>query len=446
MTSKQRSLTNRIILLSGIWIIMALVGTGVVLLKFYRDHIIDHYDSHVLMHMEEMVSAASLSPNGELALAYPPSDPRYQVSFSGWYWEIRHRGRVLARSPSLMGQSIDLSTLQAPDHDEAQVISGPDGAPLRVRTMQVPSGVPGEQLLLVASAPMLGVRDDVTDITEHVTVSFTVLALGLILAVALQIRLALQPIKRISDGISDIHQGRTEQITGEFPRGLQPLVDELNHLVEHNSVLLRRARNQLGDLAHSIKNPLTVINNEARSMGTSQGSLILKQSADIAASVDHHLSRARAFGTTNVLGTVSRVRPVAEDLVFAMQRIHKKKDLDFDLNGLGDCIVRCEAQDLEEMLGNLLDNACKWAGSRVIVHCRREGDQSLVFVEDDGPGIPKEKMSQVLQRGQRLDESMEGHGLGLGIVQDLLELYRGELELGQSRFGGLSACLKLPGR
>jgi len=445
MSSKTRSLTNRIVLLSGIWVVMALVGTGVVLIQFYKDHIISHYDAHVMMHMEEMVGAASLTPDGELSLAYPPSDPRYHVENSGWYWEIRHRGRVLASSPSLAGAQLDLTELQKPEHSNSQVIDGPDGEPIRVKMMQVSSGIPGEQLLLVSSAPMLGVRDDVTDVAEHMAVAFAVLAIGLLFAVMLQIRLALRPIKQISEGISDIHQGKIDQIEGEFPRGLQPLVDELNHLLDHNSVLLRRARNQLGDLAHSVKNPLTVINNEARSMGTPQGSLILQQSADIASSIEHHLSRARAFGTTNVLGSRARVRPVAEDLEFAMKRIHQKKHLDFDLSGIGNCSVRCETQDLEEMLGNLLDNACKWANGKVYVHCTCVDGHSCIYVEDDGPGIPDDKMEQVLQRGQRLDESMEGHGLGLGIVQDLVELYRGRLSLGKSAHGGLRACLELPG-
>ena len=445
MIPKSKSLTNRIVLLSGIWVIMALVGTGAVLLNFYRDHIASHYDAHVMMHMEEMVAAASLSESLELVLAYPPSDPRYHVEYSGWYWEIIHRGRVLASSPSLGGATIDLSGIRAADHAGTRILDGPNGSPLRVQTMRIPAGVPGEQLLLVASAPMLGIQDDVIDVAEHMAVAFSVLGIGLLLAVVLQIRIALKPIRDISERIGEIHQGKANTVEGEFPRGLQPLVDELNNLMDHNSVLLRRARNQLGDLAHSIKNPLTVINNEARSMSTERGPLILKQTADIASSVDHHLSRARAFGTTNVLGSRVRIKPVAEDLVFALKRIYKDRDLDFDLSGLGDCAVRCEAQDLEEMLGNLMDNACKWSKGRVIVHCQGMKGRRHLYVEDDGPGIPEDKIEQVMQRGQRLDESREGHGLGLSIIQEIVEMYRGNLTLGRSGYGGLSARLDLPG-
>ena len=204
--------------------------------------------------------------------------------------------------------------------------------------------------------------------------------------------------------------------------------------------------NQLGDLAHSIKNPLTVINNEARSMENSEtGRLILKQTSDISDSVNHHLSRARAFGTTNVLGSRAKVKPVAEDLAFALQRIYKKRGIEFELNGLDSCLVRCEVQDLEEMLGNLMDNACKWAKSRVVVHCSGATGRCHIYVEDDGPGIPEDKIEQVLRRGQRLDESTHGHGLGLSIVQELVDLYQGTISLSTSRYGGLCVKLDLPG-
>ena len=445
MIGKSKSLTFRIILLSGTWIIMALVGTGAVLLNFYRNHIESHYDAHVQMHMEEMISAARLADDGELELAYAPSDPRYQVRHSGWYWEIRHGDQTLASSPSLDGATIDLGEIMAAEHAGAQVTTGPANNPLRIQTMKIPAGIPGEHLTLVASAPMVGITDDVIDVAEHMAISFSILGLGLLLAVVLQIRIALKPLQDISKGISDIHQGNADEVEGEFPRDVQPLVNELNNLLEHNSVLLRRARNQLGDLAHSIKNPLTVINNEARGMRTEKGPLILKQTADIAASVDHHLSRARAFGTTKVLGSRTKVKPVAEDLVFALKRIYKYRNLMFDLSGLGDCAVRCETQDLEELLGNLMDNACKWTKTRVIVHCKCHAGRCYLIVEDDGPGIPEDQMETVLQRGQRLDESKQGHGLGLGIIQDHVELYRGKLTLSQSGYGGLCAELNLPG-
>ncbi|MEJ2400393.1 MAG: sensor histidine kinase [Xanthomonadales bacterium] len=441
----RRSLAARIVALTGVWIAIALVAAGIMLWSFYQSHVEEHYDAHVRMHMEEMVAAARLNSDGSLTLAYQPSDPRYQILHSGWYWEIRQRGRILARSPSLGEDEIKLPEKSFSENRDAVILMGPADKELRVQTRLVPAGSSGEQLLLVSSAPMTRVTDDVDHIVEHMVPTLALLAGVLLIAVVFQVRLTLRPINDISRGISAIHQGRDERISGEFPVEIQPLVDELNNLVEHNATLLRRARNQLGDLAHSIKNPLTVINNEARSMDSDKGRLILARTGDIQDSVDHHLTRARASGTTNVLGARVKIRAVAEDLVFALQRIYQDRKLRFNLDDIRQCAVRCEAQDLEEMLGNLMDNACKWARSEVAVSCRPSNGDTLVTVEDDGPGIPADEISRVMQRGQRLDESTQGHGLGLGIIQDIVELYNGKLELGVSKLGGLRADLTLPG-
>jgi len=440
----KKSLTFRIILLSSFWILMALMLTALLLLFYYRDHISKHYDAHVFMHLEEMVAASHLTANGELQLSYYPSDPRFDILYSGWYWEIRHHGKVLGHSHSLGGESLDLEGLRVQEGTRIHEITGPKQEHLRIQTVEIPAGPAGERLMLVATAPMLRITDDVIDIAEHMLMSFIVLAAVLILAVVLQVRVALKPLRAVSSGIADIRDGRAEKIEGDFPGELKPLVDELNNLLEHSAVLLKRARNQVGDLAHSIKNPLTVINNEAGRMEQGQKELLLKQTRDIAASVEHYLRRARAFGTENVLGTRSQIKPAVEDLAFVMRRIYKDRNLEIDLSGLGNCSFRGDAQDLEEMLGNLLDNACKWANRRVIVHCRSCENRVRIAVEDDGPGIPELTAEVVLKRGGKLDDSVAGHGRGLGIVRDISELYGGTLTLSRSGYGGLCAELDIP--
>lgn len=440
-----KSLTFRIIALSSIWIILALVATSLLLWYYYQDHIGKHYDAHVFMHLEEMVTASKLAPDGSFKLDFHPSDPRFQELNSGWYWETRVAGETLERSPSLGGNSLDLVEAHAAEDHRVQVISGPNQQDLRVQTLEISKGLRGEKILLLASAPNMRIEDDVIDIAEHMLVSFIVLGAGLILAVVFQIRLALKPLHAISREITNIHEGKSDRLQSVFPREVQPLVDELNNLLEHNAVLLKRARNQLGNLAHSIKNPLTVINNEAHALDDPQKERILDQAQDISKSVDHYLVKARASGADSILGTRANIRSVTEDLVFAMQRLYKDRNLEFDTSGLSNCSFRGEAQDLEEMLGNLMDNACKWARERVVVTCRPHQNRCLLIVEDDGPGIPEEQLEKVLERGQQLDESMHGHGLGLGIVQDLVELYDARLTLKASPLGGLAAELELPG-
>jgi signal transduction histidine kinase len=441
---KPRSLALRITVFSGAWILVTLVITALLLVYFYFDHSAQHYDEHVAMHMEELLEASVYRPDGQFFLAYNPSDPRYHDLDSGWYWEARQAGATLARSPSLGSNRLDLGAIEPSTELSIHELTGPGDVMLRVHMLKVENNAGAEPLVLLASAPMTGVKDDVVSFSNHVFISFSVLGAGLLLAVLLQVRVALQPLKAISSGIADIRAGSAHKLDDTHLTDVQPLVDELNNLLEHNAVLLKRARNRLGDLAHSVKNPLTVIKNEARNMQPAQRDLIIQQTKDISRNVDHYLTRARTFGTEKVLGARCEVKPVVADLVYAMQRLYQDRELEFDISGLQACRFRGEGQDLEEMLGNLLDNACKWATRHVVVCCRSGHELLELTVEDDGPGIPDDEMVRVMQRGHKLDESKPGHGQGLGIVKDIADLYGGSLKLRRSRCGGLLAELFLP--
>jgi signal transduction histidine kinase len=231
----------------------------------------------------------------------------------------------------------------------------------------------------------------------------------------------------------------------EFPSEVQPLVDELNHLLDHDERLVKRARTQLGDLAHAVKNPLTIIRNEARQMPNEKGQLILDQSHIMSSNIDHYLSLARTFGK-NPLGLRTAVKPVIEDLCYVVEHVYADRHIKISLSGLEDCWFRGESQDLEEMAGNLLDNACKWARSRVEIRGDMDLESLVLIIEDDGPGVPADKLGEVLKRGRRLDDKTPGSGQGLGIVKDVTDLYRGKLTLSKSELGGLRATLELPGQ
>jgi len=439
-----KTLAFRITAFSSIWIIIALAFTATVLVINHLDHTAHHYDQHVHMHMEELTGASSFSPDGKFKLAFYPSDPRYQDLYSGWYWEVKQSGKTLARSPSLGDYSLILGDIKPTATLTVNDIKGPQQQPLRahVKAMTIdPNQAP---VVFVATSPTLGIKEDVAEYSNHIVWSFVILGIGLLLAVVLQVRVALKPLKAIGAQISEIRAGKSTRLTEHQLVDVQPLVDELNNLLEHNAVLVKRARNQLGDLAHSVKNPLTVINNAARQMEPEQKDLILSQTRDISRSVDHYLSRARTYGTEKVLGSRSSVRSVTEDLVFVMRRIYQQRELDFDLMLLQDCWFRGEVQDLEEMLGNLMDNACKWAKGRVLIECSTQEGRVQIKVEDDGPGIDELEHKNVLRRGHKLDESKPGHGQGLGIVKDIAELYSGSLKLARSDLGGLQAVLDLP--
>jgi len=440
----RNSLAFRIIALSGIWVVIALVVTALLLENFYRDHVARHYDEHVVMHFEELVQASKIQPDGTVVLSSNPSDPRYHDLHSGWYWEIRKEEVTLARSPSLGSASLDIGTIEPTPILTVSEVPGPTKEMLRVHVKKISLDPELDPLIFLASAPMTAVVDDVQEYSRHIVTSFLLLGLGLLLAVLLQVHVALKPLKSISTGISDVREGKASKLPQSYPDDVQPLVDELNILLEHNAVLLKRSRNQLGDLAHAVKNPLSVINNEAHNMPDGQRALVLQQTGEISKNVNHYLSRARAFGTDKVLGSRSRVKKVVEDLVYAMQHIYQQRDLTYDDSRLEDCWFMGESQDLEEMIGNLMDNACKWAEKQLVIRSSIDENRLSFVIEDDGPGISEENIDRVMQRGHRLDESKPGHGQGLGIVKDIADLYNGSLKLAKSELGGLQAELELP--
>lgn len=439
----RNSLTFRISALSIIWIVMALLVTAFLLRGLYREHIEIHYDAHVFSHVEELVSAIETGVDGDLSLFRQPTDPRFHRLNSGWYWEVRLAGKPLEKSPSLGENSLDLSGLNIHENHDVQSIYGPNHEKLRARMMEVNFPRSDSSLLFVATSPEMQISDDVVQYSFHILISFLVLGAGLSLAVVFQIMVALKPLKAIKVAISDVQAGKIKRLPNKFPSDVQPLVDELNHLLDHDERLVKRARNQMGDLAHAVKNPLTVIRNEARDMPTAQGQLILDQSHIMATSIDHYLSMASTYGK-NPLGLRTAVKAIVEDLCYVVDHVYRDKGIKIHLSGLDDCWFPGESQDLEEMVGNLLDNACKWSDGLVEVHGAMSTDRLSLVIEDNGPGVPEEKLQDVLKRGHRLSAATPGSGQGLGIVKDITELYGGRLTLGKSRLGGLRAELDLP--
>jgi signal transduction histidine kinase len=440
----RNTLAFRIIALSSIWIIIALVFTAMMLVANHREHTAQHYDAHVKMHMEELTGASYFTQDGRFRLAFNPSDPRYRELYSGWYWEVKQAGKTLKRSPSLGEANLDLKDIEPTSSMTVHEIAGPQRKTLRVHLVELSVNPEYEPLEFLATAPTEGITEDVVEYSNHIVFNFIALGIGLLLAVVLQVRVALKPLKAISNRIADIRAGKVTKLPEDQLEDVQPLVDELNNLLDHNAALVKRARNQLGDLAHSVKNPLTVINNAVHGLEAVQRDLILQQTKDISRSIDHYLSRARTYGTEKILGSRTSIKTAAEDLVYAMQRIYQDRDLVFDLSRLQACWFKGEVQDLEEMLGNLLDNACKWAKSRVQISCGTSDGRLEITVEDNGPGINDKEYENVMHRGNRLDDTKPGHGQGLGIVKDIAALYGGSLKLARSELGGLQAKLNLP--
>ena len=437
-----RTLALRLIAASAIWIVGTLCAAGLLLLLLFRDHIERRFDAALADHLEELVAASDVAPDGELQLSWRPFDPRFNRPRSGWYWQIAQNGALVAASESLWPERIPVSAAAATDR--IQELTGPSGEPLRAVVMPITlPGAPGGFVYTIAG-PVIDIRDDVREFGAKLALTLAVLALGLIGAVALQVYYGLRPLQRLRQALAAVRAGSTLRLPASFPGEVQPLVHELNALLDHNAALLERARTQTGNLAHALKNPLTVIRSEAAAMAEPPGPVLREQAELMGRQIEWHLARARAAGAHGVLGARAAVADVARDLQFSLKRLYRERALEIELRDLDGLVFQGDAQDLEEMLGNLLDNACKWARSRVRFSGGRSGTQLRLAVEDDGPGIAQHDREEVLLRGRRLDETTAGAGLGLAIVRDLAELYRGSLRLTGSDLGGLCATLDLP--
>jgi signal transduction histidine kinase len=275
--------------------------------------------------------------------------------------------------------------------------------------------------------------------------SFALFSLGLLAAIAIQVRVGLKPLRAVSEALGRIREGRAQRLEGDFPAEIAPLATELNGLIAHSSEVVGRARAHVANLAHFLKTPLTVLANEAASSPTPLADTVSRQVTAMRRQVDHYLARARAAGALDVLGSRTDVAASLRDLSRVLVRMHSEKDILIDVDVTPTLTFRGEREDFEEMAGNLLDNACKWTKSKVLVKAiPLEGGRLLLTVEDDGPGMPPEKRLQGIERGQRLDESVPGTGLGLAIVRDISKLYGGTLTLAEASLGGLKVCLELP--
>jgi signal transduction histidine kinase len=383
-------------------------------------------------------------------------DPRFSLPLSGWYWQVT-RSDVdppdITTSISLFGgrlPRIEEVTTTANGKDPSEgYVTGPDERRLRMleRSLEMPDGA---KYLVQIAANSEEIEANVESFRSAMTVSFALLALALGVTTAFQVRFGLLPLARLSNAIGAIRRGATDRIDGRYPDDLAPLASEVNLLIDANREILERARTQVGNLAHALKTPLSVLVNEAANDDTSLAGKVREQTTLMRDQVNWYLDRARAAARAGSIGIVSDVEPVIRGLERAFLKIYADKALAFEIAVPEDLKFRGERQDLEEMIGNLMDNAAKWADRAVRVSGRlmtEETQRVLIEIEidDDGPGLPPETRADVIKRGRRLDESKPGSGLGLSIVADLASLYGGSLALDVAEIGGLRVRLRLPG-
>ena len=456
-TAPQRrpSLVRRLVLLASVWSLVALVVTGLVLTALFQQAALSRFDQGLNDVVQGLYSGSSVEADGRVA-APPITDVRSLRAYSGRYWQVAEPssgGRITAliRSRSLFDAELKvpdgfLARLQkspgAVVYDDTQ---GPDGEALRIGGLL--SRLPGRTVPVVflAAEDRSPVDRDAQRFAVVTLAALLLLGIGLIAAVVLQVRIGLRPLFELRREIAEIRNGKADRLSKDYPTELSPVADELNGLLAHNQEVVERQRTHVGNLAHALKTPLSVIQAEAERFPGPLADLIQRQADTMREQVEHHLRRARVAARSQGGGELTLVEPVIDELSRTLESIfiHKRVEIDWicppDLSFLG------ERQDLMEMVGNLLENACKWSRGYIQVICRAEGPSRLIItVEDNGVGLPVDRQNEMLKRGVRLDETSPGSGLGLSIVDELARAYGGTMRLFSSDLNGLGVALDLP--
>jgi signal transduction histidine kinase len=445
------SITRRMIAASALWIALLLAVGGYALDRVLSSAVTTNFDDQLNYVLDAIIASADIGPEGEVHLSRQPANQRFLEPYSGLYFQISPLEPVSAgrrndlgfASYSLWDRRLQVHT----EHrdSETHVYDSDEFRDETLRIVERDVQLPGSKLRwrFQLAERRDSLNAEISVLRRTLVRSFAVLGLGLIFLTAMQALYGLWPLRRIRRAVAAIRSGRNSRIEERLPAEIRPLTEELNALLEHNEIQAEEARRHAGNLAHALKTPLTVITNAATAQAPDLSDTVCREATTMRRQIDHHLARARAIGRRASSHARADVWPSLEAVERAVSRLYEHVTV--DLAGDKKAAVRVERQDLDEMAGNLIENAAKYGGGRVFVTVKASPEWVEIEVEDDGPGIPAEERTGIFDRGARLDTGKPGTGLGLAIVRDVAEIYGGSIELEESEdLGGLLARLKLP--
>jgi len=450
---RANSLALRLFLSATSWTVIILFVTGLVLSTVYRQAVERAFDRRLGVYIRVLVADLA-APEEAVGDKFPSTlgEPLFELPLSGWYWQVTRLdpGKTDLRSSRSLWDG-GLPHLEGSTDNEGSregYVDGPEGQRLRLLERTIDLGDEIGRYLVAVAADSTEIADEQRSFDRALTVTFSLLAIVLLLTHVFQVQFGLSPLKRISESLAAIRSGRAERLEGKFPDEIAPLARETNALIEANKEIVERARTHVGNLAHALKTPLSVVVNEATARKDDPLSGKVLEQADIMRDqIARHLERARLAARSTVLGSITEIGPVVSGLARTMEKIHHERAIAIETRVADGIRFRGERPDLEEMIGNLVDNGCKWAQTRVTVDAALDpanAQQLRIIVDDDGRGLSATERDQVAKRGLRLDETKPGSGLGLSIVTELAALYGGSLLLGAAPGGGLRAELILP--
>jgi len=442
-----QSFRFRLIAGAAIWIVVGMGFSYAALVSLLRDHVESEFMDELDHHGTELSGLIRLDPAGRLTISQPLSDHRFFEPYSGYYWQVQRGADILA-SPSLGAARLPATMpLDGVGREEDSTAVSPSGPAMMMQRIIEPSPDVGPVRLAVATDRRL-IDEMIGGLRHTLGISLGAIAAGLIVAAVIQVTYGLMPLGRIRLAVAAVRRGEAKRLPDNLPREVAPLAASVNALIATNEEVVRRARTQAGNLAHALKTPLAVLMDEAERIQDAggDGHVILEQCERMRRQIDYQMAKARAAASRSGAGATAAFGPALEGIVSALSRLHRDRGLVFNVDDAApDTIVACEREDLDEMIGNLVDNAGKWARTRVRVTAVRAYPGRLsVSVEDDGPGMPEEARERVFLAGERLDEMVPGTGLGLAIVRDVAELYGGSVWIDTSPLGGAAVHLELP--
>ncbi len=396
-----------------------------------------------------LMGTVEVGSKGEVMGVPNLGDARYSLFNSGWYWSVQN---VQDQEIRLASSSLADRAIEVPEGVEFDAtfqrsfeIMDQNGQILQGLEAQVFLGEGNNLFSFRITANQSVLEEEITRFTQRLAIILTLMAFSIVAAMYIVIRLALRPIDEATQNLTEIRNGNADQITGDYPEEIQPLIDETNALIKSNSTIVDRARTQVGNLAHSLKTPLAVMQNEIKSLPEAKKSLLQENTDTMRKQVQLYLDRARISARRSTSISSTPILPVLEKLALVIAKLNRNVDIGADIDALQKIQFAGEEPDLQEIFGNLLENAAKYATSTIDVNATYTNGIITVNVEDDGEGMTQSQIELAQKRGGRVDEGKTGWGLGLSIVHDIVDEYGGEFELGRSELGGLKATIRLPG-
>lgn len=428
------SLRGRLIAASVVWLAVALAAGGTVLRFAFQDSVERAFQDNLTATLRSLAAAIEVTPEGLVRLSRPLGDPRFDQAYSGWYWQVSN-GAALARSRSLWDVDLPVGSGSEPGVIHYGAGTGPRGERLMTAERDLTFPAFAEPVHVTIAASRAGIEDEIGRFDRLLLASFLALGIGLVAAVGVQVGFGLRPLRRLATELESL-RGRAEaRLGGPYPAEVAPLAEALNAVLDHDSKLVERARAHVGNLAHGLKTPLAVLKAEMDS-GRPDPAAVNAQIERMTRLIEHQLARAHAEANiAPALAGRIPMAPVIDEIAAMLRKVNAHRALALSAECAPGATFAGDREDLAEIVGNLTENACKWARGTVLV----TADGVALTVEDDGPGLTPGQCAEATRRGARLDEAAPGHGLGLAIVRDLAHLHGGRLELDRSPLGGLRA-------